>query len=256
MVDYPKISDVVICKIVKITDYGVFVSLLEYGNLEAFVHVSQISTTWVKNIHNHVKLNQIRAGKVLHIDFNKNQIDISFNRVTPAEEKRKIADYRLFKRAQGLLSAVAKELNLSEDDVWKDIAEPILDKEPSLYSGFVNIRRFGMDYYPEINKKYESKLLDILKKSITIKDRKVAGLMEIFNPSENGIDIIKSTLLKTLSENKDTDISYIAAGRYELTVTASDYKLASKKINEIANGLEKTLKGSSFKFIIQDKIKN
>ena len=34
MVDYPKISDVVICKITKINDYGVFVSLLEYDNIE------------------------------------------------------------------------------------------------------------------------------------------------------------------------------------------------------------------------------
>lgn len=256
MVDYPKISDIVICKITKITDYGVFVSLLEYENLEAFVHVSQVSSTWVKNIHNHVKLNQIRAGKVLHIDTNKNQIDLSFNRVTSAEEKRKISDYRLFKRAQSLLSAVAKELSLSEDEVWRDVAEPILEKDSSLYTGFVNILKHGINHYPEINKKYETKLLDVLNKSITIKDKKITGTLEISNPTENGVDIIKKALSKVISENKETEIIYVASGKYELSVTAKDYKLASKKINEIVVSLEKSLKGSNFKFILPEKSKN
>ena len=89
MIEYPKISDTVICKVTKVTDYGVFVELLEYDKLEGFVHVSQVSSTWVKNIHNHAKANQIRAAKVLHIDTYKNQIDLSFNRVTSAEEKEK-----------------------------------------------------------------------------------------------------------------------------------------------------------------------
>jgi len=256
MVDYPKISDVVICKITKINDYGVFVSLLEYDNIEAFVHVSQVSSTWVKNIHNHVKLNQIRAGKVLHIDTYKNQIDLSFNRVTSAEEKRKISDYRLFKRAQSLLSAVAKELSLSEDEVWRDVAEPILEKDPSLYTGFVNILKYGIKYYPEINKKYETKLLDILNKSISVKDKKITGILEISNSSENGIEIIKKALSKVISENQETQIIYVASGKYEFSVTAKDYKLASKKINEIVSVLEKSLKGSSFKFTVLEKAKN
>ncbi len=256
MVDYPKISDVVICKITKINDYGVFVSLLEYDNIEAFVHVSQVSSTWVKNIHNHVKLNQIRAGKVLHIDTYKNQIDLSFNRVTSAEEKRKISDYRLFKRAQSLLSAVAKELSLSEDEVWRDVAEPILEKDASLYTGFVNILKYGIKYYPEINKKYETKLLDILNKSISVKDKKITGILEISNSSENGIEIIKKALSKVISENQETQIIYVASGKYEFSVTAKDYKLASKKINEIVSVLEKSLKGSSFKFTVLEKAKN
>lgn len=256
MVDYPKISDIVICKITKINDYGVFVSLLEYDNIEAFVHVSQVSSTWVKNIHNHVKLNQIRAGKVLHIDTYKNQIDLSFNRVTSAEEKRKISDYRLFKRAQSLLSAVANELSLSEDEVWRDVAEPILEKDSSLYTGFVNILKHGIKHYPEINKKYETKLLDILTKSITVKDKKITGILEISNSSENGIEIIKKALSKIVSDNSEVQIIYVASGKYELSVTAKDYKLASKKLNEIIASLEKALKGSNFKFTQSEKSKN
>ncbi|MFA5745248.1 MAG: S1 RNA-binding domain-containing protein [archaeon] len=253
MVEYPKIADTVICKVTKITDYGVFVSLLEYDGIEGFVHVSQVSSTWVKNIHNHAKQNQIRAGKVLHIDTYKNQIDISFNRVTAAEEKRKISDYRLFKRAQSLLSAVAKELDISDDVVWSDVAEPILEKETSLYTGFINILKNGIDYYPEINKKYAVKLIDILTKSITIKDKKIIGHLEISNPTENGVEIIKKALKKVTDEHESAIITYVASGKYELSVTAKDYKTASKQFNEITDSLAKQLKGSNLKVIPQEK---
>lgn len=256
MVEYPKVSDVVICKVTKITDFGVFVSLLEYDNIEAFIHVSQVSSTWVKNIHNHVKINQIRAGKVLNVDTYKNHVDLSFNRVTAAEEKRKISDYRMFKRAQGLLTAVSKELKLTEDEVWKDIAEPILEKETNLYTGFVNILKFGFKHYPDINKKYETKLLELLEKSITIKDKKISSILEISNASENGIEIIKKALSKIITENKNVTVVYIASGKYELTVIAKDYKQASKKINDCFSSLTKLLKGSNFKYTLLEKSKN
>ncbi len=255
MTEYPKISDIAICKITKITDYGAFVELLEYDNLEGFIHVSQVSSTWVKNIHNHVKQNQIRAGKVLHIDTHKNQIDLSFNRVTSAEEKRKIADYRLFKRAQSLLSAVAKELKVSDEEIWSGVAEPILEKETSLYNGFIHLLKNGIETFPEIDKKYTTKLVEVLSKSITIKDKKIIGILEISNASENGIEIIKKALSKVLSEHKSAIINYISAGRYELSVTAKDYKTASKKFSEITATLEKQLKGSNLKVIPQEKSK-
>lgn len=256
MVEYPKVSDVVICKVTKVADFGVFVELLEYDNLEGFIHVSQVSSTWVKNIHNHAKLNQIRAAKVLQIDKYKNQIDLSFNRVTAAEEKRKISDYRLFKRAQSLLSAIAKELKVCDEEVWSGIAEPILEKEPRLYNGFIHILKNGIETFPEIDKKYTAKLVEVLSKSITIKDKKVNGVLLISNPTETGIEIIKKALKKITDDYKSASITYISAGKYELTVTAKDYKTASKLFNEVTTKLEKSLKGSNFKVVPQEKSKS
>ncbi len=255
MVEYPRITSIVICKITKITDYGVFVNLLEYDNLEGFIHISQVSSTWVKNIHNHVKLNQIRAGKVLHIDTNKNQIDLSFNRATSAEEKRKISDYRLFKRAQSLLSVVAKELKVTDEEIWSTVAEPILEKETSLYNGFIHILKNGIETFPEIDKRYTTKLIDVLSKSITLKYKKIIGILEISNPTETGIEIIKKALKKATDKHKDASITYVSAGKYELIVTAKDYKTASKYFNEITEFLTKQLKGSKFKVTPKEKSK-
>ena len=161
----------------------------------------------------------------------------------------------MFKRAQSLLSAIAKELNISDEEIWSCVAEPILEKETSLYNGFIHILKNGIETFPEIDKKYTTKLVETLSKSITIKDKKVNGLLEISNPTENGIDIIKKALKKTTDEHKHASITYVSAGRYELSVTAKDYKTASKAFNEITTQLEKSLKGSSFKVIPQEKSK-
>lgn len=240
--DFPGINDVVICKVTKITDFGVFVELLEYDNIEGFVHISQISSTWIKNIHNHVKQNQIRAAKVLKVDEEKKHIDISFSRVTEADEKRKISDYRLFLRAQSLLNVIAQEIGVSQEKIWEDVAEPIIEKENSLYKGFLNILKHGGDYYPEIDKKYHKLLFEILDKNITIKDKSILGTLKIVSTQLDGFENIKKVLLETEEKNPDVRIIYIGPGKYEIKVTSKDFKQTAKKFEETTLNISKSLK--------------
>jgi len=73
MEEFPEVGEIVIGKIVKVLDYGVFMDLIEYEGLQGFVHISNVSSSWIKNIRNFVKEGQIRAGKVTNIDQSKNQ---------------------------------------------------------------------------------------------------------------------------------------------------------------------------------------
>ena len=145
--NFPETNEIVIGKVTKITDFGVFFSLLEYDDVEGFVHISQVSSTWIKNIHNHVKQNQMRAAKVLKVDYDKKHIDLSLSRVTSQDEKRKISEYRLFLRAQSLLGIIAKNMDIDADLAWTEIAEPIIEKEGELYKGFINILKYGFETY-------------------------------------------------------------------------------------------------------------
>ena len=76
--DYPERDDLVVVRVSQILDYGVFVELLEFNNVRGFVHISNVSSSWVKNIRNFVKPNQVRVAKVLNVDVTKRQIDLSF----------------------------------------------------------------------------------------------------------------------------------------------------------------------------------
>ncbi len=242
MIEYPKINELVICKVTKITNYGVFVELLEYNNIEGFIHISQVSSTWIKNIHNHVKLNQIRASKVLHVDVSKNQVDLSFNRVAAVDEKRKISDYRLFKRAQGILVTIAKQLEIDSDELWEKIAEPLLEVENNLYTGFVNLIKYGPEKYSDLDEKLTPKVIDILSKNITIKEKIITGVLKVSCLKEDGAKIIREGCTASLKNKKNVSMIYVGPGRFAIKISGIDYKHVSKDFKQITEDLKKNLK--------------
>lgn len=242
MVEYPKTNELVICKITKITNYGVFAELLEYNNIEGFIHISQVSSTWIKNIHNHVKQNQIRASKVLNVDTRKNHVDLSFNRVAAVDEKRKISEYRLFKRANGILATTAKQLDMDVEELWTKIADPLLEVENSLYTGFVNLLKYGPEKYSGLDKKLLPKFIEILNKNITIKEKIISGVLNVSCLEANGAKIIKEGCLGTLKNYKNATLYYVGPGRFTLKVSGIDYKHASKDFKKITDDFKKNLK--------------
>ncbi len=250
--EYPKLNDVVVCKITKITDFGVFANILEFDDIEGFIHISQVSSTWIKNIHNHVKIGQIKAAKVLKVDEEKKHIDLSFSRVTAADEKRKISDYRLFLRAQSLMDVIAKELGITTELTWSKIGDVILDKEPSLYKGFVNILKYGKDFYADIEEEYRSTLFDILSKNIAVKDKTITGVIKVSSSDPSGIKIIKKALTKLQKDYPGAKFNYVGSGRYSLAVIAKDYKIASRDFDAISKEIIKAFKGEPVEVIKND----
>jgi translation initiation factor 2 alpha subunit (eIF-2alpha) len=176
-------------------------------------------------------------------------VDLSFSRVTPADEKRKISDYRLFLRAQSLMEVIAKELGLTNDSVWVKIGDPILEKEPSLYKGFINLLKYGKDYYSDIEEGYRQTLFDLLSKNITVKDKIITGMIKVSSSEANGIEIIRKALLKLQKDYPNSKFNYVGPGRYSITVIAKDYKIASKDFDLISKDITKFLKGEDVEVI-------
>jgi len=106
----PEPGEIIIGRIFKVLDYGVFMELLEYEGLQGFVHISNVSSSWIKNIRNFVKEGQIRAGKVINIDRSKRQVDISLTKVSANAQREKIEEYKQGKRSQKLVELLAQKL--------------------------------------------------------------------------------------------------------------------------------------------------
>src|SRR3989338_3209840 len=136
MVEFPEQGEVVIGRISKVLDYGVFLELLEYEGVQGFVHISNVSSSWIKNIRNFVKDGQIRAGKVIHIDQYKKQVDISLTKVSANSQREKIEEYRQGKRAQKLIELLAQKVGAKPEEAWAEVAGPLLEKYDSLFDGF------------------------------------------------------------------------------------------------------------------------
>jgi len=230
--DLPEVNEVVVVRVLKVLNYGAFAELLEYEDQKGFVHISQVTSGWIKNIRNFVKENQIRAAQVLSIDRSKNQIDLSLNKVSSGVQRRKIEDYNRLIRAKKLIEVLAKNKKLSFDEAWENTAEPLLEEFDSLSEALNEIASTGK--VPLVIKSpWNKELLELVEKNIVIPVKTVKGILELTCFQPDGIEVIKKALLKTEKEaGKDSEIIYLGSGKYQIKVISADYKSAEKKLKD------------------------
>jgi translation initiation factor 2 subunit 1 len=246
--DYPERDEVVIVTITKVLDYGVFAELLEYNNSKGFVHISNVSTTWVKNIRNFVKIGQIRAAKVLNIDQQKGQVDLSLAAVSSPREKQKINDYRQFKRSEKLIEALAKQNNKEFDLVWEKVADPLIEEFGTLHDAFKKIA-LGNSIDKVVSKEWVKPLKELVEKNISISEKILRGTIKLSSVSSTGLNDVKE-VMKGMEKIKGCEVAYVGSGSYSVSVTALTFKEAEKILNTAIEAAEKTAKkkGVSFSF--------
>lgn len=246
MPELPEIGETIVCKITKVLDYGVFVDLQEYEGVQGFVHISQVSSSWVKNIRNFVKEGQIRAAKVVHRDSTKNQIDLSFNKVPANAQRKKIEEWRQSKRAQKLIEIIAKNKKEDSEKAWEEIAEPLLQNYDSLFEAFQAILLEGDAAAKGVPQKWLKPLKEVIQKNVEIPRRTVRGTLTLTSYAPNGAELIKKSLISARDSNKDAevDIYYVGSGKYAVNVTAHDYKLGEKVMGRVAEKAIELIKSS------------
>ncbi|MBM3228880.1 S1 RNA-binding domain-containing protein, partial [Candidatus Parvarchaeota archaeon] len=113
----PEQDELVLAVIKKIMPYGAFCALEEYGNREAFVHISEVAPRWIKNIHEFLHEGQKVVAKIYQLVPEKNQIDLSLKRVSEAERKRKLEMVKRTRRADKLFEVAVAQSKISPSEV-------------------------------------------------------------------------------------------------------------------------------------------
>src|SRR5271157_5580553 len=109
--DWPEAGDLVIATIETVTDYGAYAKLDEYDQ-RGLLHVSEISSSWIRNIRDFVREGQKIVLKVLRIDTEKGHIDLSLRRVTKRERIEKIMFWKKERKAEALLRDIAEKTRM------------------------------------------------------------------------------------------------------------------------------------------------
>lgn len=87
--EWPEEGELVVATVKKVRDYGAFVRLEEYKGKEGFIHISEVSSGWVKNIRDFVKENQKIVARVVRVNPVKGQVDLSLKGIREDQKRKK-----------------------------------------------------------------------------------------------------------------------------------------------------------------------
>ncbi len=250
--EWPHQDEFAIAVATKVANYGAYVVLPEFGEKEGFIHISEVSSTWVRNIRNHIHENQRVVVKVLKVDTDKRHIDCSLRRVSAEAKRTKNNEWKRAQKAEKLLELIAKENDMTLDKVYEKIGWPIEDVFGEIYKGLERASDGDLDVFEEVvaTKKLRKQVADLAKLRIDIPSVEIDGEMTITVSGPEGIEVIKKALSKGLvegikHEKSTTEIYTLGSPRYKLRIVSPDYHEAEEILSDVLGLITKTLESSA-----------
>jgi translation initiation factor 2 subunit 1 len=231
----PEPGEVVICTVREITSHGIYVNLDQYDGTNGFLHVSEISTGWVRNIDRVAKVSQKLILKVIRINRARREIDLSLRQVTNEERRAKVIEWKREERALAIIDAVKKKLGM-DDAHERELRRRLEEEFGTLYTALETAARKGEKGLASagLPEKEAKMVAEIAAEKIVPPRYEVGALVEVSSRSPEGIEQVKKTLLAAASvPSAMVHISYAGAPRYRVRITADDYKQAEKALDAV-----------------------
>ncbi|MCS7120653.1 MAG: translation initiation factor IF-2 subunit alpha [Nitrososphaerota archaeon] len=236
--EWPEVGELVIVTVNRITPYGAYVTLDEY-NKEGFLHISEISSSWVRNIRDFVREGEKNVLKVLRVDVERAQIDLSLRRVTRREKRETILLWKRKKRAESILKTAAQRLGMS-DEIREKIALQLQEAFGDIYEGLERAIKEGPEVLIKcgLTKEVAEVIVEISREKIKAPTVKVKGNLRISCAKPDGVLKVKEALLKAKEvktpPGSEIKIYVVSPPRYCMEVMAADHKEANAIIEEAA----------------------
>jgi len=231
---FPEVGDLVVATVKRVEDYGAYVKLDEFAGIEGLIHISEMATTWVRNIRDHAREGQKLVLKVLRVNPQRNQIDLSLRRVTGREKSEKMLEWK-------------KERNKPVEEA-EVIKNTILDKFGGLYDPLEE----AMDEGPEalvkagLTEDWAQAIAEVSKTKIRLERSKVRGTVAVTCHKPGGLEIIRQTLLgaKKVRRPRGSEIKIYTIGspKYRIEVEAGSFEAAEKTLNLVTEEILDSIK--------------
>lgn len=237
--EWPEVGDLVLATVESVIDYGAYVNLDEFGK-RGLLHISEVSSSWIRNIRDFVREGQKVVLKVLRVDVEKGHIDLSLRRVTKRERIEKIMSWKRERKAEALLRNVADKTGLSFEEVYEK-AGAIMEKEYGLYESFEKVLRDGMEILTKkgVPEELAKVIAEVAKERIRVSMVKVKGIVELRCMKSNGVKVIKEAFSSARKSERTRGVKLrfyvVAAPKYCIEVLAENYKLAEEVLQKVAD---------------------
>ncbi|KAG2216440.1 hypothetical protein INT45_012628 [Circinella minor] len=245
--ELPKVDDVVMVNVRQIADMGAYVKLLEYGDREGMILLSELSRRRIRSVQKLIRVGRNEVVVVLRVDEEKGYIDLSKRRVTPEDIAKCEERFNKSKAVHSILRHVAEKHDIALKELYETIGWPLYKKFGHAYDAFKLAITDptpifeGMDIQPEIM----NELVSNIKRRMTPQPVKIRAQLDLRCTGIDGVNAIKKALSAGEAESIETvpiKVTYLAAPFYVVTADALDkttgFAIMEKAINAIKDTLE------------------
>lgn len=244
--EFPEEGELVLGTVTSIRNFGAFVTLDEYGGREAFIHLSEVATGWVKYIRDHIREGQKIVARVLRIDSAKGQIDLSLKRINDHQRREKVQAWKNEQRALRLVEQVAPVIKLSTEAATELLGPPLVEKYGSLFAAF-EVASADPKKFQKDNEKasWSAAFLKVARDNILPPQVTILGTLEVSDPSPDGLDHVRTALLAAeKTDPESVEVQYVGAPRYRIRVIAAQYKQAEEAMKKATDAALKSIKSA------------
>ncbi len=223
--------------VTKITEYGAYVHLDEYG-IEAFAPVNEVVTSYFRRITEYLREGQKAVFKVIKVDRRKKIVDVSLKRVSDSERKTKWLQWKRAQRAKGLIKLVAERVGKDFEELVKVIDEVGTAKFGDALAVFEVSAKEGIKPLVEagIPEDLAKAIYEVAKEHIRLPEYKVSGILKVVCLGRKGVDRLREILTaasKVIEKfGVEGKVYVVGVPRYRIDVVAKDPKLAEEVIKE------------------------
>jgi len=116
----PEKDKVVKVETYEIKDMGAYVRLLEYGGIEGFIQMSQVSKRRVRSIQKLLKIGRREMMEVLRVDDEKMYIDLSKKSMMPDTKEEAEKRWKKSKKVHEIMFEVAMKLKVTIESIYEE----------------------------------------------------------------------------------------------------------------------------------------
>lgn len=246
---WPTEGELVVGQVEEIEDFGVFVDLEEYEDKRGLVHVSEVASGWIKNIRDHVNTDQTVVCKVLNVNEDTQQIDLSIKDVNEHQQSEKIQEWKNEQKADNWMErAFGEDI---DDETFRRIANDLIEAHGTLYDAFEQAAIHGDEVFDDtaLSDDEVSAIVETARENVSVPYVTVTGYIDLRAANSTGVEDVRSALKAAegngdVPEEVDLEVTYVGAPEYRIRVQAPNYKTAEAELEASVDRAQGTITAS------------
>ena len=265
---FPKEGAFIMARVVDIQKQYIYVDLPDYDGLPSeetargMIHISEISSRWVRNIRSIVRIGQRIVLRVVKVVPDKGQIDLSLRRVNSGQKDLIAKEHKYANKFENLLQFLTETegIDLTLDNAYETIGFPIKEQFDFYQEAIEALKEEGEELLNELTDipdHVKDAYLKIVDENVEISTVNIMGKIKLVNRNGDGIIKVKEILNEVLKvidnpvETRKLSLLYLGAPYYRLEIVSKDYLDAESILSDALEVLETSTQktDSSFEFI-------